>query len=139
MTNVILLLQGQRLINTDNYDDPEVLRHHLTSLLRNDPKLTRERYAVIGVVLLYSVSVKVCLILYLFLHRFFKYFEKARNEVSRKKNQTPHAAFRQLDLKKKNYLTAKDINRLPSNLLGRVANMFIRPEDDEEKVLKDEL
>jgi len=60
--------------------------------------------------------------------------------VSRKKNQTPHAAFRQLDLKKKNYLTARDIQKLPQNLLERVAKLFIRPEEDEEdKLLKEEL
>lgn len=72
--------------------------------------------------------------------RFFPYFEKARNDVSREKEQTPHAAFRQLDLKKKNYLSAKDIRKLPEKLLERVANLFIRPEEDEdEALLKDEL
>jgi len=107
--------EGQRVINTTNYNtDPEVLRHHLYSLLRDDSKLPRER--------------------------FFPYFEKARNDVSREKEQTPHAAFRQLDLKKKNYLSAKDIRKLPEKLLERVANLFIRPEEDEdEALLKDEL
>nr|XP_002126088.2 lysine-specific demethylase 8-like [Ciona intestinalis] len=108
------LYDGQRLINTDNYDDPETLRHHLLALMRDDPKLPRER--------------------------FFHYFEKARNDESRRKEQTPHAAFRQLDLKKKNYLTVRDIQRLPSNLLTRVVNNYIRPQADEvEELLKDEL
>jgi len=83
-------------------------------LLRDDSKLPRER--------------------------FYPYFELARNEESRSKKQTPHAAFRQLDLKKKNYLTAKDIRKLPEKLLERVASLYIRPEEDEdEKLLKVEL
>jgi len=106
---------GERVINTTSYTtDPEVLRHHLMSLMRDESKLSRER--------------------------FYPYFEKARNDVSRQKEQTPHAAFRQLDLKKKNYLTAKDIKKLPAKLLERVATLFIRPElDEDEALLKDEL
>lgn len=107
--------EGERVINTTSYtEDPEILRHHLFSLLRDESKLPRER--------------------------FYPYFEKARNDVSRQKEQTPHAAFRQLDLKKKNYLTAKDIKKLPQKLLERVASVFIRPElDEDEKLLKTEL
>ena len=41
--NGVFLLQGERLINTENYKDPEVLRHHLMSLLRDEPRLPRER------------------------------------------------------------------------------------------------
>ncbi|CAK8691779.1 unnamed protein product [Clavelina lepadiformis] len=108
------LYDGERLINTDNYDKAEVLRHHLMSLLRDDPRLTRER--------------------------FFLYFEKARNEVSRQKKQTPHAAFRQLDLKKKNFLTERDIKKLSGKLLERVTSLYIRPSmKDDEKILRDEL
>jgi len=107
--------EGERVINTTTLvEDSEVLRHHLFSLLRDDSKLPRER--------------------------FYPYFELARNEVSKSKKQTPYAAFRQLDLKKKNYLTAKDIRKLPEKLLERVASLFIRPElDEDEKLLKVEL
>ena len=41
--NGLFSLQGERLINTKNYKDPEVLRHHLMSLLRDEPRLPRER------------------------------------------------------------------------------------------------
>jgi len=107
--------EGERVINTTDFlTNPEVLRHHLLSLLRDDGKLPRER--------------------------FFPYFEKVQNDVSRRKEQTPHAAFRQLDLKKKNYLTAKDIRKLPEKLLERVVTVFIQPEEDEdEALLRDEL
>jgi len=107
------LYDGKRLINTDKYDDPETLRHHLMSLLREDAKLPRER--------------------------FYSYFESAQNDLSREKETTPHAAFRQLDNKKKNYLTARNIKDLTEAQLKRVADM-IRPElTEEERILREEL
>ncbi|XP_039272410.1 bifunctional peptidase and arginyl-hydroxylase JMJD5-like [Styela clava] len=109
------LEDGQRVINSENFtSDPEKLRHHLYSLLRDGDKLRRER--------------------------FFKYFDKVRNEESREKRQTPHAAFRQMDLKKKNYLTEDDIRKLAPKLLERVTKKYIRPgEADESYAHRDEL
>lgn len=105
------LYDGKRLINTDKWDDPETLRHHLMSLLREDAKLPRER--------------------------FYSYFEMAQNDLCRERETTPHAAFRQLDSKKKNYLTAKNIKNLSENQLRRVADM-IRPElTEEEQILRE--
>lgn len=37
--------QGQRIVNRENFTtDPEIFKHHLFSLLRDDIKLYRERY-----------------------------------------------------------------------------------------------
>lgn len=71
--------------------------------------------------------------------RFYSYFESAQNDLSREKETTPHAAFRQLDNKKKNYLTARNIKDLTEAQLKRVADM-IRPElTEEERILREEL
>lgn len=59
--------------------------------------------------------------------RFFTYYEKVRDEESKEKKMTPHAAFRQIDLKKRNYITGEEIAKLAPKLIERVVKKFIRP------------
>lgn len=59
--------------------------------------------------------------------RFFTYYEKIRDDESKERKLTPHAAFRQFDMKKKNYITNEDIAKLSTRLIERVVKKFIRP------------